>query len=162
MQQKVIFGLKILIILSIIALTALIYFEQGDFTSLDLGRHLENGKIVWSQPGVLFSNFYSYTEPNLSFINHHWLSGVIFYLLYLIGGFKILTLGLFKRLFYDAPQKPSMVSPITSLPKFQLRVQPKQKLCLNMCHNHLLSLLQKIEEACWHLSPLILLKRCAN
>jgi len=92
MKEKVIFSLKILIVLSIIALTALIYLEQGDFTSLDLGRHLENGKIVWSNPSVLFKNFYSYTEPNLAFINHHWLSGVIFYLLYLIGGFKILTL----------------------------------------------------------------------
>ncbi|MFH1582759.1 MAG: hypothetical protein ABIB72_00360 [Candidatus Falkowbacteria bacterium] len=92
MQTKIIFGLKILILLMIIALTALIYFQQGDFTSLDLGRHLENGKIVWSQSNVLFKNFYSFTEPDLTFINHHWLSGVIFWLLYLIGGFKILTL----------------------------------------------------------------------
>lgn len=92
MQTKIIFGLKILIILSIIALTALIYYEQGDFTSLDLGRHLKNGQIVWQEPGVLFQNFYSFTEPDFSFINHHWLSGVIFWLLYLIGGFKILTI----------------------------------------------------------------------
>jgi len=92
MPTKIIFSLKILIITATIALTALIYFQQGDFTSLDLGRHLENGKIVWSQPSVLFKNFYSYTEPNLAFINHHWFSGVIFYLFYLIGGFKILTL----------------------------------------------------------------------
>ncbi|MBI4779446.1 hypothetical protein HY797_03275, partial [Candidatus Falkowbacteria bacterium] len=92
MQHRIIFSLKILIILSIIALTALIYFQQGDFTSLDLGRHLKNGRIVWQEPGVLFKNFYSFTEPDLPFINHHWLSGVIFWLLYLIGGFKILTL----------------------------------------------------------------------
>ena len=92
MNKRIIFGLKILIILSIIALTALIYFQQGDFTSLDLGRHLKNGQIVWSQPGVLFTNFYSYTDTNFPFINHHWLSGVVFWLLYLIGGFKILTL----------------------------------------------------------------------
>jgi len=56
-----------------------------------LGRHLENGRIVWQDSGVLFKNFYSFTEPNIAFINHHWLSGVIFWLLYLIGGFKILT-----------------------------------------------------------------------
>jgi len=92
MQDKIIFSLKILIILLVVALTALIYFQQGDFTSLDLGRHLENGQIVWQNPGVLFKNFYSFTEPDFLFVNHHWLSGVIFWLLYLIGGFKILTL----------------------------------------------------------------------
>jgi len=91
MRNKIILGLKISIIAAIIALTALIYFQQGDFTSIDLGRHLENGKIVWSQPDVLFKNLYSYTEPDFPFVNHHWLSGVIFWLLYLIGGFKILS-----------------------------------------------------------------------
>jgi tetratricopeptide (TPR) repeat protein len=91
MKEKIVFSLKILIILSIICLTALIYFQQGDFTSLDLGRHLKNGQIVWQEPGVLFKNFYSYTDTNFPFINHHWLSGVIFWWLYLIGGFKILT-----------------------------------------------------------------------
>ena len=91
MQQKIIFSLKILIVLMVVALTALVYFHQGDFTSLDLGRHLKNGQIVWSQSGVLFKNFYSYTEPDFPFINHHWLAGVIFWLLYLICGFKILT-----------------------------------------------------------------------
>ncbi len=83
--------LKILIILSVIALTALIYFQKGDFSSIDLGRHLKNGQIVWSNPAVLFNNFYSYTEADFPFINHHWLSGAIFWLFYLIGGFKILT-----------------------------------------------------------------------
>ena len=91
MRNKIILGLKISIIAAIIALTALIYFQQGDFSSIDLGRHLENGKIVWSQPDVLFKNLYSYTEPDFPFVNHHWLSGVIFWLLYLIGGFKILS-----------------------------------------------------------------------
>ena len=84
-------GLKISIIAAIIALTALIYYGQGDFTSIDLGRHLKNGQIILSQPDVLFKNLYSYTEPDFPFVNHHWFSGVIFWLLYLIGGFKILS-----------------------------------------------------------------------
>ncbi len=90
-KEKIIVGLKILIIAVIIAMTALIYFQQGDFSSIDLGRHLKNGQIVWSQPDVLYKNLYSYTEPDFPFINHHWFSGVIFWLLYLIGGFKILS-----------------------------------------------------------------------
>src|SRR3989338_8211437 len=91
MRSKIIYGLKILIIAAIIALTALVYFQQNNFTSIDLGRHIKNGQIVWRQPDVLFKNLYSYTEPNFPFVNHHWLAGVIFWLLYLIGGFKILS-----------------------------------------------------------------------
>ncbi|MFH1255587.1 MAG: hypothetical protein V1667_03930 [bacterium] len=91
MNRKIIMGLKILIILSVTALTALIYFQKGDFSSIDLGRHLKNGQTVWSNPDVLYKNFYSYAEPDFPFINHHWLSGAIFWLFYLIGGFKFLT-----------------------------------------------------------------------
>ncbi|MDP2708432.1 MAG: hypothetical protein Q8O93_00045 [bacterium] len=91
MRLKIILGLKILIIFAIIALTALIYFQPGDFSSIDLGRHLKNGQLAFSQSDVLFKNLYSYTEPDFPFVNHHWLSGVIFWLLYSIGGFKMLS-----------------------------------------------------------------------
>ena len=83
--------LKILLSCGLFLLVALIFFQQINFTSLDLGRHLENGRVVWQNPPVLFTNFYSYTEPNFPFINHHWLAGVIFYGLYLLGGFKLLS-----------------------------------------------------------------------
>lgn len=84
--------LKISIFVGLVALVVIIFAQQINFASIDLGRHLENGKIVWQNPQVLFQNFYSYTEPNFSFINHHWLSGVIFYAIYLIGGFTLLSL----------------------------------------------------------------------
>jgi hypothetical protein len=83
--------LKILLSVGLFLLVALIFSQQISFTSLDLGRHLENGRVVWQNPPVLFTNFYSYTEPNFPFINHHWLAGVIFYGLYLLGGFKLLS-----------------------------------------------------------------------
>jgi len=92
MRDKIIIILKISIVLSIVALIALVYFQQGDFTSIDLGRHLEYGKLVFSQPEVLYKNVFSYTEPDFPNINHHWFSGVIFWFLYSIGGFKILSL----------------------------------------------------------------------
>jgi hypothetical protein len=92
MHKKIIYSLKILIVLLIIALTTLVYFHQGDFTSVDLGRHLKNGQIIFTEPDILFKNVYSYIDADFPFINHHWLSGVIFWLLYLIGSFKILTL----------------------------------------------------------------------
>jgi hypothetical protein len=56
-----------------------------------LGRHLENGEIIWQNPAILFQNFYSYTEPSLPFVNHHWFSGIIFYAIYLVGGFRLLS-----------------------------------------------------------------------
>lgn len=91
MDRKIIISLKIFIILSVAVLIALIYFQKTDFSSIDLGRHLKNGQIVWNNPDVLFKNFYSYAETGFRFVNHHWFSGVIFWLFYLIGGLKILT-----------------------------------------------------------------------
>lgn len=83
--------LKILIFLGLLALVFIVYSQKIEFNSVDLGRHLANGKLVWQDKDVLFKNLYSYTEPNTSFINHHWLGGVIFYLVYLLGGFKLLS-----------------------------------------------------------------------
>ncbi|MFH1523234.1 MAG: hypothetical protein ABIE43_05465 [Patescibacteria group bacterium] len=91
MKQKIILMLKILIILSIALLIILIFCHKSELTSLDLGRHIKNGQMVWQDKNVLYNNLYSFTEPDFSFVNHHWFSGVIFYWLYLLGGFNILT-----------------------------------------------------------------------
>lgn len=47
----------------------------------DLGRHLIMGKIIISSKHVPKINLFSYTYPDFPFINHHWLSESIFYLL---------------------------------------------------------------------------------
>lgn len=83
--------LKILIFSGLLILLTIIFSQKIEFTASDLGRHLENGKIVWHNGQVLFKNFYSYTEPDNPFINHHWFSGVIYYLVYFLGGFKLLS-----------------------------------------------------------------------
>jgi hypothetical protein len=58
----------------------------------DLGRHIVNGQqILAGNFQVLTQNSYSYTQPKQQFINHHWLSGVIFYLINNIGGIKTLA-----------------------------------------------------------------------
>lgn len=116
--------LKILILIGLIFLVIIIFAQKVNFTNIDLGRHLENGKIVWQNPAVLFTNFYSYTEPNLPFINHHWLSGVILYGVYLLGGFSllsifniILALGTFLLAFNLARQKANFyLSALISIP----------------------------------------------
>lgn len=60
----------------------------------DLGRHIINGKVFFTDQRnqMLWTNFYSYIQKDHSFINHHWLSGVAFYLVYASLGFKGLSL----------------------------------------------------------------------
>lgn len=72
-------------------LVVIIFAQEINFNSLDLGRHLANGREVWRSPALLYENFYSYTEPNFHFVNHHWLAGVIYYGIFLLGGFKLLS-----------------------------------------------------------------------
>ena len=57
--------------------------------------HLKNGELLLSStaPGgtvwaLLHTNFYSYSQPDLEFVNHHWLAGVIFFLVWKAGGFS--------------------------------------------------------------------------
>ena len=80
-----------LIFLGLLVLITIIFAQKIEFTSVDLGRHLANGRELFNHPSLLFKNTYSYTEPNFPFINHHWLAGLIYYKLYLIGGFKSLS-----------------------------------------------------------------------
>jgi len=84
--------LKILIILVLLSSLAFIFARKIELSAVDLGRHLENGRLVLNNSSLLFTNYYSYTEPNFRFINHHWLSGLIFYGVYLIGGFSLLSI----------------------------------------------------------------------
>jgi len=78
------------------ALYALSSAEKIDlfYGGVDLGRHLKNGELLLSPvaPGgtvskLLHTNFYSYATPEFEFINHHWLSGVVFFLARMFGGF---------------------------------------------------------------------------
>jgi len=54
----------------------------------DIGRHLKLGQIIWETKSVPKTNLFSFTEPDYPFINHHWLSEVVFYLLFGIIGLK--------------------------------------------------------------------------
>lgn len=57
----------------------------------DLGRHLLTGQTILKKLSVPSINLFSYTYPDFPFINHHWGSEIIFYLVKLITG----DLGLF-------------------------------------------------------------------
>jgi hypothetical protein len=64
------------------------------FGGVDLGRHLKNGELLLSSSApagsawqILHTNFYSYAVHGDPFINHHWLSGIVFYLIWKYVGF---------------------------------------------------------------------------
>ena len=59
----------------------------------DLPRHIQNGAtLLHGDTDVLYKNLYAYTEGNYPVTNHHWLSGVIFYVLQQLIGFDGLVL----------------------------------------------------------------------
>jgi hypothetical protein len=63
-----------------------------NLTDSDLGRHLKNGESFIRNGLIAHSNLYSYTQPDYPFINHHWGSGVVFYLVESIAGFQGLSI----------------------------------------------------------------------
>lgn len=93
-KKNLISGLLLLGI--VLAWYSLFLFHKIDLTTADLGRHLKNGELILKDfsfdSGVLKTNFYSYTEPGYPTLNHHWLSGVIFFIIFKVFGFNGLHL----------------------------------------------------------------------
>jgi tetratricopeptide (TPR) repeat protein len=110
--MKYLLYLKLLIVVLILVFYGSVLFHKIDLPTDDLGRHLTNGKIIWETKSIPETNFYSYTEPDFPFLNHHWLSGVVFYFLYSFTGFTgliifkiLLLLAAFFLIFYVAAGK---------------------------------------------------------
>ncbi|MDE2000990.1 MAG: hypothetical protein KGI60_00295 [Patescibacteria group bacterium] len=75
--------------------------QKVDLTTSDLGRHITNGSVEYSAlttgdmtlfHDVLGTNFYSYTDPGFTTVNHHWGTGLIFYAVHQLGGFGALSI----------------------------------------------------------------------
>lgn len=101
--------LKALVFVLVLTFDAALLLHQIKLPAADdLGRHIMNGgMILHGQFNVLYTNFYSYTEPNEFFANHHWLFGVISYVLVKTVGFggivifkTLLLLSAFALLFF--------------------------------------------------------------
>ena len=114
---------------SVIICFILLLFLYGFFlchkinlVTADLGRHLKNGEVIFQNKKILDTNFYSYTEPDFQTINHHWGSGLIFYLIWKIRGFTglslfyiLLSLSTF-LIFFNLSQKINrLLTPLISL-----------------------------------------------
>jgi hypothetical protein len=64
------------------------YAIPVDSIGVDLWRHIKNGELILKgNKEVLYHNFYSFTNPDYPFTNHHWLFGVFCYVLYFCFGF---------------------------------------------------------------------------
>jgi hypothetical protein len=79
--------LFVLVIIFYILLLA----KEINLTNSDLGRHLKNGEIILTKKFIPKTNLYSYTFPDFPFYNHHWLSGVVFYVVCKMFGFSGLS-----------------------------------------------------------------------
>lgn len=80
--------IRIISLIVFFALAGAIFVHSLGSINQDIGRHLKTGEIIWQTGHVPKVNLFSYTEPNTPFINHHWLSEVVFYLLNLYIGLK--------------------------------------------------------------------------
>lgn len=90
------FSKKILIYFLLTALFFILVVNLArpiKLTVVDIGRHIINGQLMSEgQTEVLYKNFYTFTQPQYPFINHHWFFGVLAYWIWLIGGFALLSL----------------------------------------------------------------------
>jgi hypothetical protein len=87
------FSIKIFALLLLFGWYLIFLAQKIDLTTADLGRHLKNGQMILEEKyAVLYTNFYSFTNPQYPFVNHHWASGVIFYLVWRLFGFTGLHL----------------------------------------------------------------------
>lgn len=110
----------VLVVLFFILLFSATATTSIDFTQ-DLGRHLKLGEIIIHTGRIPSTNLFSYTYPQFSFINHHWLSEVIFYVLYhnihpfsLIVLKTLFVLAAFFFVIQTARNKSNIVSAILS------------------------------------------------
>ena len=57
----------------------------------DMWWHLRAGQDMWQSKSILLTDTFSYTRAGQPWVNAFWISEIIFYLLYRLGGFFSLT-----------------------------------------------------------------------
>jgi len=76
----------------VLLLYAFLLAHKSSLVTADLGRHIKNGELFLQTLDPISTNFYSYTQPDFPTINHHWGSGVIFFVIWKTFGFAGLHL----------------------------------------------------------------------
>ncbi len=88
-RQQLLF--RILVTALLLSVYGFYLAHQFNLTVGDLGRHLKNGQLFIETGLIPKINLYSYAYPDYPFINHHWGTGVLFYLVQQLGGFSGLS-----------------------------------------------------------------------
>ena len=83
---------KYILLIGLLVFLGLFYAQKTNLTTADLGRHIKNGQSILETHKPLITNFYSYTQPDHFSVNHHWLSGVAFYLVHKAFDFSGLSI----------------------------------------------------------------------
>lgn len=78
-QYKIVKLLHSLLVFVVFLFLLVGFFHPLNAMTQDLGRHLLTGKIIIETKNVPKTNLYSYTYSEFPFVNHHWLSEVVFY-----------------------------------------------------------------------------------
>lgn len=80
--------IRIILLLALAAIFSFFVLKKIDLTTVDLGRHIRNGQDFFAGNfGFLRANFYSFTNADFPFLNHHWATGIIFFLIFKLAGF---------------------------------------------------------------------------
>ena len=58
----------------------------------DMWWHLRAGELMWQSKTILLTDTFSYTRFGAPWVNAFWISEIIFYLVYQLGGFFALTI----------------------------------------------------------------------
>lgn len=83
---------KIILLVLLFVGYAIFLLHPLEAINQDLGRHFKISEEILSNKEIPKTNLFSYTEPNQTFINTHWLGGLIFYGLEKVVGLKGLIL----------------------------------------------------------------------
>lgn len=126
-------------VILVFAFLAVLTIHHLGSINQDIGRHLKSGQIIWESKNIYRTNFFSFTEPDRPFIDHHWLSEVIFFLLNGWIGLKgliifktIIILGTFALLFSSIYKKtgigPLLVSMLIGIFVFAERTDVRPEI----------------------------------
>lgn len=114
--------------LILIFLNLTLLATRDDCFNEDMGRHLTLGKIIAQTRQIPQNNLFSFTEPEHPFINHHWLSQVIFWQIYQsfsFNGLLMLKVFLINNtivLLYLATTRKGKLTEFLVLPFFALAI----------------------------------------
>ncbi len=83
---------KIILFIFLAVYLGLFFAHRIYFVTADLGRHIKNGEVFFRDGFPIATNYYSYTASEFPAINHHWASGVLFYVIWKYFSFPGLTI----------------------------------------------------------------------